>query len=62
MESQNLFNIPMEDDIFESFGVSGGGLGLFYHRNTGTFMGIGLTIHTRDRGDEIGFKSEEYVS
>ncbi len=62
MESQNLFKIPMADDVFESFGGAGGGLGLFYHRHSGTLLGIGLTIFLRDRGGETGFKSEQYIT
>ena len=64
-ESQNLFKIPLEDDIFESFGASGGGMGLCYHRNTGTLLGIGMTIFIRDRGwfkpEMLGVKGEEYI-
>ncbi|MDD5597251.1 MAG: hypothetical protein PHV82_04865 [Victivallaceae bacterium] len=61
MESQNLFKVPLNDNLFEAFGWSGGGLGLFYHRRTGTLLGIGLTIFLRDGGDSSGLKAEQYV-
>lgn len=56
MESQNLFKIPLDDDIFEAFGE-----GLYYHKNTGNLLTIGSTGFVRDRGDDDAFKSEKYV-
>ena len=56
MENQGLFKIPLEDDVFER-----PGLFWIYHKKSNKLLGIGNTYFTRDRGDETGFKKEEYV-
>jgi len=55
-ESMNISKIPLDNDVFEW-----PAFGLYYHRKTQTTLGLGSTLFSRDRGDEIVLKSEVLV-
>ncbi|MCC6423938.1 MAG: exo-alpha-sialidase [Phycisphaerales bacterium] len=56
-QSQNLFKIPLEDDVFESVHS----FGMMHHRKTGRTFGYGGTVFTRDRNINPLFKTEWFV-
>jgi hypothetical protein len=55
-ESLTLSKIPLDDDVFEW-----PAFGLYYHKKTKSLLGLGTTLFSRDRGDELNLKSEILV-
>jgi hypothetical protein len=55
-ESLTLTKIPLDDDVFEW-----PAFGLYYHKKSKSLLGLGTTLFSRDRGDELVLKSEVLV-